>query len=168
MHWVWQFLKSDGSNKSLLHNLTLAGKHQTSWKTPNITHLYAEDATISQPKLHLQRRHSVKHSTAIAWMERYFNRIGDKMPHLQQIHLPNFLSKKMVYELMVQDLTDEGMCKQEIISSSHFYAVWKDEFHSCIIPKVCIMIHLPCTFIAVNLTCCVGCWCHNDNIMPTY
>ena len=104
----------------------------------NVTHLYAEGATISLPRLNLQRRNAIKHSTAIAWMERYFSRIGDKMPHLQQIHLPNFLSKKMVYDLMVQDLVDQGMCKSQIISSSHFLAVWRDEFCNYIIPKVCI------------------------------
>ena len=31
---------------------------------------------------------------ARSWMKRYFEHIGDKMPHLQQIHLPHFLSKK--------------------------------------------------------------------------
>ena len=65
----------------------------------SITRLYVEGATISQPRLYLQRRTSSKLSTTVAWMECHFNRIGDKMPHLQQIHLPNFMSKKVVYRI---------------------------------------------------------------------
>lgn len=137
---------SKGSN-SLEHNFTLAGKHlcKTAFlkvlaisekRMRTITSLYTEGATISRARLNLQRNNSMKYSTSIAWMEHYFNRIGDKMPHLQQIHLPHFLSKKMVYELMVQDLIDQGMCKEQIISSSHFYAIWREEFRNCVIPKV--------------------------------
>lgn len=69
-------------------------------------------------------------------MERYFNRIGDKMPHLEQIHLPHFLSKKTVYELMVLDFKDQGICSNEIISSLHFYALWREDYRNCTIPKV--------------------------------
>lgn len=143
-------LTATKSGRSLQHNLTLAGKQLcrgaflraldiSEKRMRKITNLYLQGVTISPPTLTLKKAKSVKHSTALAWMERYFNRIGDKMPHLQQIHLPHFLSRKMVYELMVQDLMDEGICKQEIISSSHFYAVWREEFRNCIIPKVCII-----------------------------
>ena len=144
--------KGENSHRNLQHNFTLAGKQLckvaylrildiSEKRMRNVTRLYVEGAAISQPRLSI-KRNSTKHSNAIAWMERYFNRIGDKMPHLQQTHLPCFLSKKMVYELMVQDLTDEGVMKQEIISGSHFYAVWRDRFHNCIIPKVCICLIL--------------------------
>ena len=137
----------EGSKNLECNQLKLAGKslckvaflrvlEVSEKRMRNVTRLYVEGATISRPRLYLQRRNSSKLSTAVAWMERYFNRLGDKMPHLQQLHLPSFLSKKMVYELMVQDLSDEGLCKPDIISSSHFYAVWKDKFHNCIIPKV--------------------------------
>lgn len=119
-----------------LRYLTLAGKKlcKTAFiKVLNISEkrlrktcsLYLmEGATISQRMLRHERLKSSKYSTASAWMERYFYRIGDKMPHLEQIHLPHFLSKKIVYELMVQDLIDEGICRHTIISSSHFYAIW--------------------------------------------
>jgi len=36
-------------------------------------------------------------------VERYVSRIGDKMLHIQQIHLPFFLPKKAVYDFPVQD-----------------------------------------------------------------
>ena len=98
-----------------------------------MSRLYLQGATIAQPKLRPKKSKSMKHSSAMAWMERYF---GDKMPHLQQIHLPHFLSKKVVYDLMVQDLIDQGIAKHDIMSSSHFYAVWREEFRNCIIPKV--------------------------------
>ena len=128
--------------------LTLAGKQlckvafikvlNTSEKRlRKVSNLYLrEGATISQRRFRRERPKSSKHSSASAWMERYFNRIGDKMPHLEQIHLPHFLSKKTVYELMVQDLIDQGISNNEIISSSHFYALWREEFRNCIIPKV--------------------------------
>ena len=96
----------------------------------------ANGTTVLQKRLCRDRPKSSKYSTASAWMQRYFSRIGDRMPHIEQIHLPHFLSKKIVYELMVQDLIDEGLCKESIISSSHFYAIWRQEFRNCIIPKV--------------------------------
>ena len=95
-------------------------------------------ASVLQKPLRQNRPKSSKHSTALAWMERYFGRIGDRMPHIEQIHLPHFLSKKIVYELMAQDLIDEGICTESIVSSSHFYAIRRQEFRNCIIPKVCI------------------------------
>ena len=114
-----------------------------------VSKLYLEGATLSQQSCQVKKSKSTKHSSALAWMECYFDRIGDKMPHLQQIHLPHFLSRKTVYELMVQDLLDEGLSRQEIISKSHFYAVWREEFRNCIIPKVCFYCML-CSGHATN------------------
>ena len=85
-----------------------------------ISKVYLQDATLSQQSCQVKKSKSTKHSSALAWMECYFDRIGDKMPHLQQIYLPHFLSRKTVYELMVQDLLDEGLSRQEIISKSIF------------------------------------------------
>ena len=39
---------------------------------------------------------SSKHTSMVAWLETYANKVGEKMPHLQQIHLPHFLTKKAV------------------------------------------------------------------------
>ena len=43
---------------------------------------------------------SSKHTTMVAWLESYAQRLGEKMPHLDQIHLPHFLTKKAVYQIM--------------------------------------------------------------------
>ena len=99
------------------------------------TRLYATGTVVAPSKSQPQFK-SPKRDDAYAWMERYFSRIGDKMPHIQQIHLPYFLSKKAVYEFLVQDFTLLGFQSDEIISRSHFYALWKKEFPNCIIPKV--------------------------------
>uniref|UniRef100_A0A1X7TBW6 DUF7869 domain-containing protein n=1 Tax=Amphimedon queenslandica TaxID=400682 RepID=A0A1X7TBW6_AMPQE len=73
-----------------------------------------------------------KYQSARAWMSHYFNKIGDRMPHIQQLHLPCFLSKKMVYNMMFQDFKDDGC---DIISCSHFYKLWNKEFMHVLIPK---------------------------------
>ena len=69
-------------------------------------------------------------------MNRYFDRIGDKMPHIQQTHLPHFLSKKAVYNFMQEELTEQGFTSNDIISISTFYSMWNTEFPPCVIPKV--------------------------------
>ena len=56
------------------------------------------------------------------------------MPHIEQIHLPSFLSKKTVYETMLMELSEQ--CHDEFLSLSHFYALRKEEFAFCTIPKI--------------------------------
>lgn len=46
------------------------------------------------------RRLSEKHTAMVAWLEAYAHRLGEKMPHLDQVHLPHFLTKKAVYHIM--------------------------------------------------------------------
>ena len=79
---------------------------------------------------------SEKYEVAKAWMKRYFDRIGDKMPHIQQTHLPHFLSKRTVYNFMSNELLQQGHTSKSILSLSHFYSLWAKEFSYCIIPKV--------------------------------
>lgn len=79
---------------------------------------------------------SDKHIIAQSWMRRYFDRIGDKMPHIEQIHLPHFLSKKVVYDFMCSELQQQGLSGEDTISLSRFYSLWATEFSSCVIPKV--------------------------------
>ena len=100
-----------------------------------VTRLYAVGTVVAPSKCQPQFK-SPKRDDAYAWMDRYFSRIGDKMPHIQQTHLPYFLSKKAVYEFLVQDFVLLGFQSDEILSQSHFYALWKKEFPNCIIPKV--------------------------------
>ena len=50
-----------------------------------------------------------------------------------QVHLPHFLTKQMVYHIMEEELKPEGI---EIVSLSHFYALWNEHFRNTVIPKV--------------------------------
>lgn len=49
---------------------------------------------------------STKVIEAKAWMTSYFNRIGDSMPHMDQVHLPHGLTKRDVYNIMKSQLLD--------------------------------------------------------------
>jgi len=80
------------------------------------------------------RSESIKTTEAKAWMAQYFKRIGDKMPHVDQIHLPHGLTKQDVYQKMKQDLSQQGVLFT--ISQAHFYAIWKSCFSNVHIPKV--------------------------------
>ena len=82
------------------------------------------------------RRKTDRVEIASAWMESYFKRIGDRMPHTQQVHLPSFLSKNIVYQQMLEELAQQGLGGEKMLSLSHFYALWNDHFSYCIIPKV--------------------------------
>ena len=82
------------------------------------------------------RRKTERVEIASAWMESYFKRIGDRMPHTQQVHLPSFLSKNIVYQQMMDALAQQGLGGEKMLSLTHFYALWNDRFSYCIIPKV--------------------------------
>ena len=86
------------------------------------------------------RDESDKVSTSKAWMTRYFRQIGDHMPHLNQIHLPHFLTKKAVYSRMKDDLQREGIPEFEVLSQSHFYSIWAKCFKNVVIPEVQISL----------------------------
>ncbi len=77
-----------------------------------------------------------KTSTATAWMGSYFERIADRMPHINQLHLPQFLTKKDVYLRMTHNLQEQGISHEEIISLPHFYAIWEKNFRNVTIPAV--------------------------------
>lgn len=81
--------------------------------------------------------HSPKSQEAIAWMEFYFNQVGDHLPDRMAIHLPSFLTTNLVYRRMSEEFASK---KQAIISQSHFYKLWSTEFRHVTIPKV-IMKH---------------------------
>ena len=62
------------------------------------------------------------------------------MPHLNQIHLPHFLTKKAVYSRMKDDLQREGIPEFEVLSQSHFYSIWAKCFKNVVIPEVQISL----------------------------
>lgn len=82
----------------------------------------------------IQRAPLQRTSEAIAWMDTFFNLIGDHMPHRTAVHLPSSLSKSAVYQRMVVDMT--GRCKDSIVSLPQFFKVWDEHFHHVTIPKV--------------------------------
>ena len=71
---------------------------------------------------------------AKTWMARYFDRIGDSMPHMDQIHLPHGLTKRDIYFTMKDQLLDQGLTT--VVSLSHYYSIWDSFFKKVIIPKV--------------------------------
>lgn len=102
-----------------------------------VNHLYLDGVRVIPPQIDEYRKmKSDKYEAAKAWMHHYFNKIGDRMPHIEQLHLPSFLSKKAVYDMMVDDFSQEGIKLSDIISQSHFYKIWKNDFTNVIIPKV--------------------------------
>lgn len=73
---------------------------------------------------------------AVAWMNGWFQLVGDHMPDSQMIHLPNFLTREGIYKEMEQEMRAEGMMKEEIVSLSHFHQLWSKHFPCVSIPKV--------------------------------
>lgn len=61
------------------------------------------------------------------------------MPHVNQIHLPHFLTKGDVFIRMKRDLLEEGLLECEIISQSYFYYTWRKSFKHVVIPEVFIV-----------------------------
>ena len=96
---------------------------------------YSKGATISIKKKP-DREKSTRTSEAKAWMTHFFNGIGDHMPHTQQTHLPHFLTKIDVYNRMKRELRERGISESDIISRSHFYALWECDFKKVVIPEV--------------------------------
>ena len=58
------------------------------------------------------------------------------MPHVNQTHLPHFLTKSDIYTRMKRDLMEEGLIESEIISQSYFYLTWRKSFKHVVIPEV--------------------------------
>ena len=82
-----------------------------------------------------KKRQNTKTEGAIAWMERYFDLIGDKMPDKNQIHLPCWENQKDVYNRYCTDLEKEAT-KEEILGISMFRKIWGESFANVVIPEV--------------------------------
>lgn len=84
-----------------------------------------------------KKRQNTKTEGAVAWMERYFNLIGDKMPDKDQIHLPCWETQKDIFCRYSGDMQIRGCPQEELLGISMFYKVWTDNFPNVVIPKVC-------------------------------
>ena len=90
-----------------------------------------------------KKRRNTKTEAAIAWMDRYFNLIGDKMPDKDQIHLPCWENQKDIYHRYCNDFKSRGSMEEDLLGISLFYKVWIDHFSNVIIPEVSkIVVHL--------------------------
>ena len=78
--------------------------------------------------------HQLKSHEAIAWMQHFFDQVGDCMPDRMAVHLPSFMTNQLVYTRMREELEASG---RQVISQSHFYSLWSAEFAHVSIPKVC-------------------------------
>ena len=87
-----------------------------------------------------KKRVNTKKELLVAWMERYFNLIGDKMPDTKQIHLPSWETRKDIHTRYCQDMQLRGIEQEEISGSSTFYKVWTEQFTHVVIPEVCNFI----------------------------
>ena len=85
-----------------------------------------------------RKKITTKHEEAKTWMEGYFNLIGDKMPTSKQIHLPCWDTQKDIYMRYKDDMTEQMLDKNDILSLSMFYKLWQDDFSHVVIPEVCI------------------------------
>lgn len=94
---------------------------------------FTENPTLKIQRKPVIRSDSTKVTEAKAWIARYFKRIGDSMPHVEQTHLPHGLTKQDVYLTMKQELSQQGV--MSTISLSHFYAIWDTSFSNVLIPK---------------------------------
>ena len=47
------------------------------------------------------------------------------------------MTKDMILEKMVDNLSNQGFPRNSIISKPHFYKIWDKHFKHVIIPKVC-------------------------------
>ena len=71
-------------------------------------------------------------------MRSYFDRVGDKRPDKDGIYLPNCLTRQIIYNIMVDEVTepDEPTAAPEVICFSQFNKLFTDHFPNVSIPKV--------------------------------
>ncbi|XP_065895157.1 uncharacterized protein [Dysidea avara] len=83
----------------------------------------------------LKRRKSLSTKTkdALAWMEHYFNKVGDKRPDKESILLPTCLTEKRIHEILIEQLYHGDTSKA--ICLSQFNKLFREEFKNVSIPK---------------------------------
>ena len=77
-----------------------------------------------------------KSCRAVAWMQHYFEQVGDQMPNRMAIHLPSFLNTTIIYSRMKEELEERG---EEVVCDTQFSRLWKEEFPQVSIPKVTVI-----------------------------
>ena len=69
------------------------------------------------------------------WLEGYFSRRGDCMPHKDEVRLPHGYSKKDIYQDYLSHMAASELM-EPTVAKSHFYQVWKDFFPQVKVKKV--------------------------------
>ena len=87
-----------------------------------------------------KKKATTKCEGAKAWIDKYVNLIGDKMPNSKQIHLPSWDTIKDIYGRYKDDMIKQMLDESTIISRSMFYKIWEDDFPHAVIPEVRTMI----------------------------
>ena len=86
------------------------------------------------------RNKSRKSFETIAWMEEYFERIGDKRPDKHGIYLPTCLTERSIYSTMIEELhagdTNAAVC------FSQFNKLFRENFRNVTIPRVSLSLYL--------------------------
>lgn len=142
--WVLDYLHTNTNSESMITMFTVCGKKVCLpvWLAIlglSRSRFYEVRQIFTSGGLQIERLvspkcHQTKSLNAIAWMDLYFNQIGDHLPDKMAIHLPSFLTNKMIYERLISEFRAKG---EDHISSSHFYKLWSEEFPHVSIPKVC-------------------------------
>ena len=83
-----------------------------------------------------KKRKNTKTEAALAWMDRYFNLVGDKMPDSNQIHLPCWENQKDINYRYCCDPKARGSMEEDLLGISMFYKVWTNNFSNVVIPEV--------------------------------
>lgn len=83
-----------------------------------------------------RRRPAGRTQDAHAWMQRYFNLLGDHMPHNNHIHLPSWDTQKCVYARYKDDMLLQGYMENDIVALRTFYRIWTEDFSNVVIPEV--------------------------------
>ena len=95
----------------------------------------AEHGLLGVPQSH----RACERIRLVSWLRIFVEKVGDKLPMSDDIHLPSCLTKGDVYTLASDDLTQGGLSCCKI---STFYDIWKSEFPNVKIPKVCPWQHI--------------------------
>lgn len=83
-----------------------------------------------------------------SWLRTFVDKVGDRMPMSEQVHLPSCLTKADVYDLARDDLSSGGM---ECCAISTFYQIWNVEFPNVKIPKVCALHFCDRTILQMSI-----------------
>lgn len=80
-----------------------------------------------------RRKSSVPTADCVAWLQFFFDAIGNYQPDSKMVHLPSVFTKSKVYKKMKDENDSQSV---ETVSSSQFYKIWEDKFSHVTIPKV--------------------------------